>query len=317
MTVQENREHSEGDDFRERARQAAFNIEHALNMYAENFCALPAEWIYNEEALASVADVTQTCHIYLIGYTPRIEFVDATQQDRILLVEFDVQGSRHFVPLDIPEGLTLVRDEEYWRLEAPDGTWFFPSQQDMNSALSAQIGVPRFEVKYVGQAYGKDRSRNAIDRLLKHETLQKIAVKGAPEGHRLALILLSVQTDTRVVTLINPHARETAQGDSRIRAGLNKLFNTTEAERISLYEAALIRYFYPEFNKEFKDSFPSTNLKILQDCYDKDFSAVIAEICIDDLPFRLWSAAVEPKAYHIAKHHLHASEDRRMFFGLR
>lgn len=83
-----------------------------------------------------------------------------------------------------------------------------------------------------------------------------------------------------------------------------------------MYEAALIRYFYPDFKKEFKDSFPSTNLKILRDCYEKDFSAVVAEICIDDLPFWLWSSAVEPKLYHIAKHDLHKNEDRRMFFGL-
>jgi len=39
-----------------------------------------------------------------------------------------------------------------------------------------------FEVKYIGQAYGDAGSRNALDRLLKHETLQKIALNGAPNG---------------------------------------------------------------------------------------------------------------------------------------
>jgi hypothetical protein len=106
------------------------------------------------------------------------------------------------------------------------------------------------------------------------------------------------------------------EGEARIKTGLEKLFNTTEEERVSLYEAALIRYFYPDFNKEFKDSFPSTNLKILRDCYEKDFSAVVAEICIDRLPFRLWSGRVDPKTYHIAIHDLHKSDERRMFFGM-
>ncbi len=100
---------------------------------------------------------------------------------------------------------------------------------------------------------------------------------------------------------MNPYAQNTEDGPSRIRQGLDKLYNTSEAERISLYEAALIRYFYPDFNKEFKDSFPSTNLKILQDCYEKDFAAVIAEICIDELPFHLWSSSVPPKLHHLAK----------------
>lgn len=115
--------------------------------------------------------------------------------------------------------------------------------------------------------------------------------------------------------MINPFAKNNDESGARIQSGLQKLFNTTEEERVSLYEAALIRYFYPEFNKEFKDSFPSTNLKILRDCYDKDFCTVVAEICIDDLPFHLWSKTVEPKVYHIAEHNLHKDEDRRMFFG--
>ena len=82
-----------------------------------------------------------------------------------------------------------------------------------------------------------------------------------------------------MVTVFNHHAKNKDEDSSRIRSGIDKLYGTTEQERIALYEAALIRYFSPPFNKEFKNSFPSTNLKILQDCYEKDFAAVIAEIC--------------------------------------
>lgn len=97
--------------------------------------------------------------------------------------------------------------------------------------------------------------------------------------------------------------------------GLDKLFETTEAERTSLFEASMIRYFKPEFNTIFKDSFPSTNLKTLADCYDKDIATVVAEICIDELPFRLFSDAVAAAPYHIARHDLHKDEDRQVFFS--
>ena len=99
--------------------------------------------------------------------------------------------------------------------------------------------------------------------------------------------MLAIQPDNKLFTVMNPFAQNKDEESERIRSGLDKLFNTTEQERIALYEASLIRYFRPEFNIEFKNSFPSTNLKILQDCYEKDFSAVIAEICIDDLPFSM------------------------------
>ena len=43
---------------------------------------------------------------------------------------------------------------------------------------------------------------------------------------------------------------------------------------------------------------------------------MIAEICIDDLPYTLWSKSVEAKHVHVARHDLHIKEDRKIFFGL-
>lgn len=296
--------------------KAAFDIEHALGMYAISYCTIPAEGIYDSDALAPLVDVTNKCHIYLIGYTPRINFIKAEQENTSLLLTFEVLGEAYTITYELPDGFTLGRDGELHYISDSTGKRFWPNETDMQARLCHESKAIGFEVKYIGQAYGKEGSRNAIDRLLKHETLQQIALKGVPEGYRITLLLLAIEPSNQLITTMNPFAKNTRMGGERIKYGLDKLFNTTEAERISLYEAALIRYFYPDFNKEFKDSFPSTNLKILQDCYKKDFSAVIAEICIDELPFTLWSSTIGPKLYHIAKHDLHKSEDRRMFFNL-
>jgi hypothetical protein len=296
--------------------KSAFDVEHAIGMYAISFCTLPAECIYDEDAIASFGKVVDKCHIYFIGYTPKVDFIKAKQKDQNLFLSFEILSENHVLTYAIPEGLSLKSDGDLWYLGDASGRRFWPNETEMQARLSALTNAINFEVKYIGQAYGQDGSRNAIDRLLKHETLQKISLKGVPHGYRLTLLLLEIEPSNQLITSINPFANNTQYGGTRIKNGLKKLFNTTEEERISLYEAALIRYFYPDFNKEFKDSFPSTKLKILRDCYEKDFSAVVAEICIDDLPFRLWSSAVEPKCYHIAKHDLHKSVDRRMFFGL-
>lgn len=296
-------------------RKAAFEIEHALGMHAFSFCTIPAEGIYDKENLAPLMSVIETCHIYLIGYTPKIEFIDAQQKESVLALKFSILGKDCIISSKLPPGLSLKRDGELYYLEDVLGQRCWPNEYEMQARLSSELKTINFEVKYIGQAYGQDGSRNAIDRLLKHETLQKIALKGVPDGYRLSLLLLAVQPNNRLITTINPFAKNHDVGSARIESGLEKLFNTSEEERISLYEAALIRYFYPEFNKDFKDSFPSTNLKILRDCYNKDFCTLVAEICIDELPFRLWSQAVEPAPCHIAKHDLHKDEDRRMFFG--
>ncbi|WP_043003801.1 hypothetical protein [Comamonas testosteroni] len=296
--------------------KAAFDIEHALSMYAINYCTIPAEGIYDKDAIAQLKDVLDTCHIYLIGYTPKIDFIGAEQKDKRLLLSFKILSKIHIVEYALPEDISLGFDGEFYYLSDKSGDRFWPTETDMQSKLVAVAGSVKFEVKYIGQAYGKDGSRNAIDRLLKHETLQKIALKGVPEGYRISLLMLAIESNNQLITSINPFAKNKDDGATRIKFGLEKLFNTTEEERISLYEAALIRYFYPDFNKEFKDSFPSTNLKILRDCYEKDFSAVVAEICFDEFPFLLWSEAAPSAWNHIAKHNLHKNEDRRMFFGL-
>ncbi len=295
---------------------ALYDVEHALGMYALSFSTIPAEGIYDREALAPLMSVIESCHIYLIGYTPRIKFVDANDDDGKLNLKFIVSGNDYTVSYDIPEGITLKNEGDLHYLEDSSGQRYWPNENDMQIRLNAESKAVNFEVKYIGQAYGKDGSRNAIDRLLKHETLQKISLKGAPEGYRLTLLLLAIQPNSQLFTVMNPIASNKDEGAKRIRSGLDKLFNTNEQERVALYEASLIKYFQPEFNKEFKNSFPSTNLKILQDCYEKDFSAVVAEICIDELPFRLFSEKVDPNWNHIAKHDLHKDEDRRMFFGL-
>jgi len=172
-------------------------------------------------------------------------------------------------------------------------------------------------VLYIGQAYGDNGSRNALDRLRKHETLQKISVTGAagPDCN-LTVLMLGIEPANRLITHFNPLAEVKTKGSERIAMGLDKLFGTSEAERTTLYEASLIRYFQPKFNKIFKDNFPSTDLKTLRDCYDKDFAALVAEISIDSLPFLLHSEVVPPNADHIAKHDLHAAAERRMFFML-
>jgi hypothetical protein len=309
----ENKKRSRLDQLKE---GALYDVEHALGMYAFSYCSIPAEAIYEKEVLDPLMEVIDTCHIYLIGYTPVIDFTGASQSGSSLTLNFKIAEKEHEIVFQVPEEYTLKIDDGLHYLEDSEGqrSWF--NENYIQSMLSDQSKAVTFEVKYVGQAYGKDGSRNAIDRLLKHETLQKISVKGVPSGYRLSLLMLAIQPNNQLLTVMNPFAQNKDEGNKRIRSGLDKLFNTDEQERITLYEASLIKYFSPEFNKEFKNSFPSTNLKVLQDCYEKDFGAVIAEICIDELPFQLFSKEVKPAFKHIAKHDLHKEADRKMFFGL-
>jgi hypothetical protein len=253
----------------------------------------------------------------MIGLMPKVEFLSASLDEKTLHCQMRVLGKDFSVPFDVPDGLELGNDDGYWHLFDESGRRFFPNGDAMQTALSARTGEVYFDVQYVGQAFGKDGSRNALDRLKSHETLQKISLKGIPESHTLQILLLKIKKGNSVVTTINPFAKDSSQGEERIKAGMHKLFTPNEGERTTLYEASLIRYFEPPFNKEFKNSFPSTKLKTLDDCYAKDFAGLVAEINFDDLPFVFRSEKAGSSRIVMAKFNLHDSDDRDFFFSRR
>jgi hypothetical protein len=291
-----------------------FDVEHALGMYATSFCTLPAASIYDNDLIAHYKNVISRCHIYLIGLLPIVHIDSIELKDRMCRVSVSTQGNSYELEYEIPVGFNLKEADKDYYFENDVGEQITIAQADVLLNLKSRNTGINFEIKYIGQAYGKDGSRNAVDRLLKHETLQKISLKGIPEGFHLHLLLLELEPGNQLFTVFNPHASNKDKSDIRIKAGLDKLFNTSEEERITLFEASFIRYFLPIYNKEFKNSFPSTNLKVLQDCYDKDFCAIISEINFDELPFNLCSESVPPAWTHIAKFDLHEDSDRKAFF---
>ena len=288
----------------------AFDVEHALVLYANNFVVMSAAAIYEDEALRLYVDQIRECHIYLVGMTPTIEMVALKEENDDLVAVFQVADTKCELRCSLPAKAKIIHDADELYVENGDSRVL--ASKIMMTGLRQEHQAIDFKVLYIGQAYGADGSRSALDRLRQHETLQKISIKGIPDGYTLAILMLSVETGHDLVTVFSPSAKEQSNSLERFEAGLS--FNITEAERTAIYEAALIRYFQPTFNKEFKRSFPSTNMKLLAQCYEKDFSAVVAEICLDDLPFTIFSEAVEHRNYHIAMHDLHSAADRKLFF---
>lgn len=90
----------------------------------------------------------------------------------------------------------------------------------------------------------------------------------------------------------------------------------TQHQQICLAEAGLIRYFQPEYNEIYKESFPASDLKILSECYSLDFSALAVEINTEELRFNLYSKRVRAKNHHIANFDLINPSERLSFFSL-
>lgn len=286
-------------------------VEHALGMHALSYAILPAWGIYDLKLIQQqLKDVPERSHIYIIGQSPKISIGPFEQEGQLLKITVKYLNETKIAEFPLQPDMILVENDGYYFVQDANGSRYMPESDHIIAAVG---GVP-FEVLYIGQAFGSNGERKALDRLITHSRLQEIALKGAKKDWELNIILFEL-ADTMVVTRFNPVPDTDGDAETRIKNGVNKLYGTTLEERVSVYEAALIRYFKPQYNIVFKESFPSTNLKILGDAYEKDFAAIIAEICFDEFPYLLFSGAVEAKQQHIAEFNLHNGKDRNFFFS--
>jgi len=172
------------------------------------------------------------------------------------------------------------------------------------------------EVIYVGQAYGAAGTRNAIDRLSSHSTLQKILANLATDQPNYEIMLLLYPFEFHRL-ILNMDGRTIPQIDGpEDQAHAQHVFNARFKRnmRISVAEAALIKYFQPKFNEIYKSNFPSNNQKILEKVYDLDVAALGVEINSEDIGVNMFSTNRPRSEHHICKFDLHSKEQRRSFF---
>jgi hypothetical protein len=270
------------------------------------------------------------CHIYMVCRRPRV-----TQDPSLFEVDnetirgrFLIQRANAFEPheftLPNPFGRTDLS------LECPyPHTRFVVKTSEGTIRSHGKVGVLAqrtpsmsnllaLEVLYVGQAYGTDGSRTAADRLRSHSTLQEIyaAALGSAPDHDVWLILWHFEQ----ILLASFDGTQQNYGttdeedDHHIKSVLAA--SVSEQQRINFTEAALIRYFEPEYNKTYKYSFPNPAHGTYRECYDIDLNAVSVEVATDDIGCQLWSPAVGPAWWHFPSYPLHSREERRSMFEL-
>jgi hypothetical protein len=85
----------------------AFDVEHALVMHAKSFVTLPAFCIYEDKQIEPLLDQIRHCHIYIIGSTPKVDFVGATQDGQDLVTSLEVRDKRYDLRWPMCADMTL------------------------------------------------------------------------------------------------------------------------------------------------------------------------------------------------------------------
>lgn len=284
---------------------------------------------------AGVFNDNQPCHIYMICRRPRItldkdsfkfngESIDLT---------FKIQNKEGFDNLDItinnPFGIEPVELQcEYpfnvfslktKERELRSKTAIF-LQQVIRYDFSAEF--LDLEILYIGQSYGVDGARTAPERLKSHETLQAIYAEALHRNPEQEIWLVLFSFEQVGITMFDGKRSKLSDIEEEKDTQRAVKFMTTlasggisEQQFINFTEAAMIRYFQPVYNKEYKNTFPNPAHKTYRECYDLDINSVCFELgTMESINIKIYSPSVPKKSLHIADYMLHNKKERISMF---
>jgi len=274
------------------------------------------------------------CHIYMICRRPRVIIVPEMFQsvDDSLSLTFNIQKKDGFEKREVKVNNPFGTDQALIETKYPYNTFVLKCKGDEIIIKSASLlqNFPRhhfegdfldLEVLYIGQSYGIDGARTAPDRLKKHETLQAIyaeALQKNPDQEIWLLLLSFEQIGISMFDGRTKFSEDEIEKDKPRAFEFFKAFSNggiTEQQFINFTEAALIRYFRPPFNKEYKDTFPSPAHKTYKECYDLDINSVCFELgTIDSINIMIYSDQIEKCPIHFGNFLLHSKEERVSMF---
>lgn len=307
-----------------------YPTEVALNLHTGGVMTLEASQVHRDaEAPEGFEELIKRCHIYLVCQRPKVSFVPGSVKTDGDVVYGDIEfiqngqkcnGSFAF-RTKVEEGASFkVSEYPHYILikESPQQEdRIFPSEHLQSFGKIEPDSLRNYEVLYVGQAFG-DGSRNAFDRLKSHSTLQKIlAEKYQNEPNQQVQLFLFEYMDYFIHSAFDGRSKSEKSHDEDLKHWVDAHSNyIPKAKQISLAEASLIRYFQPRYNIIFRNNFPATKQKLLEECYELDFSMLSVEIDTEDLKSNLFSDQQGPGCHHIVTFDLHDPKIRRRFFAL-
>ena len=269
------------------------------------------------------------CHIYMICSRPKILFKKSSlnfNKDKYRCgFEYVKNGKEFFEEYEFPNTIGF---STYKLNEACNKIIIMDKHRNILTegkscllyahCISKYKEVLDLKVLYVGQAFGENGERLAAERLNSHSTLQKIYTDYMDNNPLEEIWLILWEFTPYIMSMFGSFGRnalcsfdETLEQYEKVRCTPIPL-----DQQITVIEAALIKYFAPRYNKEYKSSFPSSSHSSYQICYQLDFNNIAFELNTVNISTRLYSDTVKPEKYHIGHFFLQSGTDRKDMFNI-
>ncbi len=292
-----------------------------------NLDIIPLMFVQPEAIKKITENVPSYKHLYLITKCKRIEFCNPNINNGKLYLDVKITNQNSYVfqqTVGIPLKLLPEQLEEkfnnatnlisqypfkYVELLNENEKVFYEFSPMLAFSMVAHhenIDVGDYlnlEVMYVGQAFGKDGEKEAEERLINHEKLQNVLASKRPDEDVWVIL---AKYEASLIHSMNPSA-----DDEREEHWKRVIFNPiSEKQKVTIAEAALIRYFSPLLNIEYKGTFPRKSLDSINEVYKLDFNSVSFTLDTTREKLVLFSKQIKPSMIHKRIYHLHKPEKR-------
>lgn len=236
-----------------------------------------------------------------------------------LAIELKNASSKLELKTEYPYNLFAITDNSKTLLVARPSSMIDRVEMENN----VETDLLDYEILYIGQAYGRDGERTALERLAAHETVQNIythSLTNNPDCDIWILLTnfsqlnLLFNLDSDLIDFNEENEKKDfKKGNEFID---NNGLNFTEKQKINFTEAALIKYFEPTYNKEFKDTFPNKNHKSYSECYTLDVRALTIELETSEMVRNIYTEKSGRKKYHKQMFEFNDDNDRISLLGM-
>jgi len=277
-------------------KEFKYRSEFSIGMYLGPYMFLQETELESFAAEQKVFTKSSPCNIYSILKRSRLsldpEYLEI-KEDYIELryfIHVEDEKLERFVKMSPPPGLKEIFLKSTYPYNAltlydNEGKSYYiklsviiDETQKLYPAIEPELD---YEVLYIGQAFGKDGKRTAIDRLSSHSTLQKIYSEAMQRNPDSEIWIMLAHFQEQTFGVMNGRIKVSNENDQkegeRFMNFMNPISRFTDKQRINFTEAALIQSFLPKYNKEYKGTFPNPAHTSYKECYDLDVNGIVVE----------------------------------------
>jgi len=278
------------------------------------------------------------CNIYFVLQRPKVtidpkSFSTSGKRALFDFIIHDKENERRIsFNIGIPKAkseIKLITEYPFSKFELIDDTKTLliarPSSliDHISADKNFSMEILDYEILYIGQAYGKNGNRTALNRLSAHETLQKIYTHSLTYNPGNDIWVLLTTFSQRSILLSGgidekSYLTENEKRDDKMIKDFidNNGLVFTEKQIINFTEAALIKMFEPPYNKEFKNNFPNKKHSSYSECYSLDLRALTVELDTSEMIRRIYSKKAGRRIYHSQMFEFENDEDRMSLLGM-